>query len=324
MASHRAAALIAAALSPAAIALTPVAPALAPAAVLPPRAAAAFAPAAAAHPAAALAPPRGAAAAARVAPAAQVSAGVPRARAGAATVVPAVAVGLPRTQAGTSAALESPAGNGSSGSAIAVGAVGGGTPLSLPQARGERGERGVGADGAAAGRGLAAASVRAAAGGDGAVAVEPGTGRPGGTVDLHASVDCGGISSGVVRSSAFAQPVTLALAADGGLYGQARIDETAVPGDYDVAEFCGNRPVAHGRLAVAELGAPDTGGGWAARTGTTPGTAAPPAPARGALAYSALGLTAAAALAALTLAYRRWTARREAAFLGGGSTGFDD
>jgi hypothetical protein len=129
----------------------------------------------------------------------------------------------------------------------------------------------------------------------GALAVEPGLARPGGTVDLHSVADCGGTVRGTVRSAAFGAPVELSLAADGGLYGQALVSPSALPGPYAVVEYCQGTVVARGSLNVGELSAPDTGGGWAA---ARPGT--------GPLGYGAVGLTIASLLGAGVLAWRRW------------------
>ncbi|WP_037605347.1 hypothetical protein [Streptacidiphilus rugosus] len=102
--------------------------------------------------------------------------------------------------------------------------------------------------------------------------VDPAESRAGGSVDLRTFADCGGTSTGQVRSAAFATPVGLALAADGGLYAAARIAPDAKPGTYLVHEFCAGHPVAAGKITIAELGAPATGGGWRA---IRPGAAAP-------------------------------------------------
>ncbi|RAG86112.1 hypothetical protein DN069_08330, partial [Streptacidiphilus pinicola] len=92
--------------------------------------------------------------------------------------------------------------------------------------------------------------------------VDPAESRPGASVDLRTFADCGGASTGEVRSAAFAGTVGLAMAADGGLYAAARIAPDVKPGSYLVHEFCAGHPVAAGRLSIADLGAPATGGGW--------------------------------------------------------------
>lgn len=94
--------------------------------------------------------------------------------------------------------------------------------------------------------------------------VDPTETRPGGTVDLRTFADCGGVATGQVSSPVFVAPVGLALAADGGLYAEARIAADAAPGTYLVREVCSGRPVAAGQVTVARLGAPATGGGWGA------------------------------------------------------------
>jgi hypothetical protein len=112
----------------------------------------------------------------------------------------------------------------------------------------------------------AAAAVPVAAGWD-VITVAPASSRPGGTVDLRTFADCGGTETGSVTSAAFAAPVSLGLAADGGLYAEARVAGNAAPGSYPVRELCDGKAVAVGTLTLADLGAPDTGGGWGATRG---------------------------------------------------------
>ncbi|MEY9849145.1 hypothetical protein [Streptacidiphilus sp. MAP5-3] len=96
--------------------------------------------------------------------------------------------------------------------------------------------------------------------------VDPADTRPGATVDLRTFADCGGVTTGQVSSEAFAAPVGLALAADGGLYAQARIAGDAAPGTHLVREVCSGRPVAAGQVTVVQLSAsapaPAAGRGW--------------------------------------------------------------
>ncbi len=112
-----------------------------------------------------------------------------------------------------------------------------------------------------------AASAAAAAAGWDVITVAPASSRPGGTVDLRTFADCGGMETGSVTSAAFAAPVSLGLAADGGLYAEARVAGNAAPGSYQVRELCDGKAVAVGTLTLADLGAPDTGGGWGATRG---------------------------------------------------------
>ncbi|WP_052441663.1 hypothetical protein [Streptacidiphilus anmyonensis] len=135
--------------------------------------------------------------------------------------------------------------------------------------------------------------------------VDPEQSRPGATVDLRTFADCGDTSTGEVRSAAFAAPVALALAADGGLYAAARLAPDVKPGSYLVHEFCAGHPVAAGRLTIADLGAPAAGGGWrvlgAQSAAATPSAPAPPTFPRDA----ALGLVLASLTGLATLGLRR-------------------
>lgn len=138
------------------------------------------------------------------------------------------------------------------------------------------------------------------------VTVDPAQSRPGASVDLRTFADCGGTSTGEVRSAAFAAPVGLALAADGGLYAEARIAPDAKPGAYLVHEFCQGHPVAAGRLTIAELGPPATGGGWRAlRAQPVPAAAPAPTPAPAFPRDAALGLVLASLTGLATLLLRR-------------------
>ncbi|SEL59945.1 hypothetical protein [Streptacidiphilus jiangxiensis] len=122
--------------------------------------------------------------------------------------------------------------------------------------------------------------------------VDPAQSRAGAAVDLRTFADCGGTSTGEVRSAAFAAPVGLALAEDGGLYAAARIAPDVKPGSYLVHEFCAGHPVAAGRLTIADLGAPATGGGWRAlRVRPTPAKAPAPTAASSLPRDAAIGLT---------------------------------
>ncbi|MFC1413433.1 hypothetical protein ACEZCY_30545 [Streptacidiphilus sp. N1-12] len=140
----------------------------------------------------------------------------------------------------------------------------------------------------------AAAAANAARSGLETISVDPGTSRPGGAVDLRTFADCGGAQGGTVSSSAFAAPVSLALAADGGLYAEADVVRKVSPGTYAVRELCDGKAVAAGTLKVVAPVAPDTGGGWGA---TRAGADA----LGGASGRSALALTGAAALGGLVL-----------------------
>ncbi|MEZ0095855.1 hypothetical protein [Streptacidiphilus sp. EB129] len=131
--------------------------------------------------------------------------------------------------------------------------------------------------------------------------LDPGTTRPGGTVDLRTFAPCEGANTGTVTSPAFGAPVLLAPAADGGLFAEARVGGDTEPGGYRVVDSCGGKVVAVGTLRVAELGGLDTGGGWGATR----------AVARVAAGTEAGGLGAAGLGSA-----RRGTARLESARLG--------
>ncbi|MEZ0068464.1 hypothetical protein ABIA32_004489 [Streptacidiphilus sp. MAP12-20] len=157
--------------------------------------------------------------------------------------------------------------------------------------------------------------------------VDPGESRAGGSVDLRTFADCGGTSTGEVRSAAFAAPVGLALAADGGLYAAARIAPNTKPGTYLVHEFCAGHPVAAGKLTIAELGAPATGGGWRAlhadaAPGTAQGAAGRTASAASPLLRdAAVGLTLASIAAYGALVLRRGRAHAAGAAGSGGTAG---
>jgi hypothetical protein len=166
---------------------------------------------------------------------------------------------------------------------------------------------------------VAAPAGSAAVSGLEAVTADPATSRPGGTVDLRTFADCGGTETGSVTSPAFAVPVSLALAADGGLYAEARVAGTVRSGTYPVRELCQGRAVATGTLTVASLGAPDTGGGWGAtrttaattvtRTAAVSSVAAGPVGADvlgGARGRASLALIGAAALGGLARLRRRF------------------
>ncbi|WP_052433014.1 hypothetical protein [Streptacidiphilus carbonis] len=140
------------------------------------------------------------------------------------------------------------------------------------------------------------------------VTVSPALTRPGGSVDVRTFADCGGTTTGTVASTAFAAPVKLGLAADGGLFAEAVVAKDAKPGPHPVTELCSGTPVAVGTVTVVRIGALDTGGGWGATRDLAGTGALSSATGRGALA-----VTGAAALGALELLRRRaLTARRGA------------
>ena len=150
---------------------------------------------------------------------------------------------------------------------------------------------------------VAAPAAPAAVGGWDAITVDPAVSRGGGTVDLRTFADCGGTETGSVSSAAFAAPVPLALAADGGLYAEARIAGGAAPGAYPVQELCQGKAVAVGTLTLTAPEAPDTGGGW----GATQALAAGGGDALGgASGRASLALVAAAALGGLVQLRRRF------------------
>ena len=163
-----------------------------------------------------------------------------------------------------------------------------------------------GSGGAGPGAVLVTTDVAApAAVGDGgwdAITVDPAISRGGGTVDLRTFADCGGTETGSVGSAAFAAPVPLALAADGGLYAEARVAVGAAPGAYPVQELCQGKAVAVGTLTLTAPEAPDTGGGW----GATRALAADGDSLGGAAGRASLALVAAAALGGLVQLRRRF------------------
>ena len=152
---------------------------------------------------------------------------------------------------------------------------------------------------------VAAPAAPAAVGGGGwdAITVDPAISRGGGTVDLRTFADCGGTETGSVGSAAFAAPVPLALAADGGLYAEARVAVGAAPGAYPVQELCQGKAVAVGTLTLTAPEAPDTGGGWGA---TQALAAADGDSLGGAAGRASLALVAAAALGGLVQLRRRF------------------
>jgi hypothetical protein len=137
------------------------------------------------------------------------------------------------------------------------------------------------------------------------VTVSPALTRPGGSVDVRTFADCGGTTTGTVTSTAFAAPVKLGLAADGGLFAEAVIAKDAKPGSHPVTEQCSGTSVAVGTVTVVRIGALDTGGGWGASRDLAGSDALGSATGRGALA-----VTGAAALGALELLRRRALAAR--------------
>jgi hypothetical protein len=137
------------------------------------------------------------------------------------------------------------------------------------------------------------------------VTVSPALTRPGGSVDVRTFADCGGTTTGTVTSTAFAEPVKLGLAADGGLFAEAVIAKDAKPGSHPVTEQCSGTSVAVGTVTVVRIGALDTGGGWGAGRDLAGSGALGSATGRGALA-----VTGAAALGALELLRRRALAAR--------------
>ncbi|MFC1399767.1 MULTISPECIES: hypothetical protein [Streptacidiphilus] len=140
------------------------------------------------------------------------------------------------------------------------------------------------------------------------VTVSPALTRPGGSVDVRTFADCGGTTTGTVTSTAFAGPVKLGLAADGGLFAEAEVAKDAKPGPHPVTEQCSGTSVAVGTVTVVRIGALDTGGGWGATRGLAGSDALGTATGRGALA-----VTGAAALGALELLRRRALAARRGA-----------
>ncbi|TDU06428.1 hypothetical protein EDD99_4985 [Streptomyces sp. 846.5] len=140
------------------------------------------------------------------------------------------------------------------------------------------------------------------------VTVSPALTRPGGSVDVRTFADCGGTTTGTVTSTAFAEPVKLGLAADGGLFAEAVIAKDAKPGSHPVTEQCSGTSVAVGTVTVVRIGALDTGGGWGAGRDLAGSDALGSATGRGALA-----VTGAAALGALELLRRRALATRRGA-----------
>ena len=137
------------------------------------------------------------------------------------------------------------------------------------------------------------------------VTVSPALTRPGGSVDVRTFADCGGTTTGTVTSTAFAAPVKLGLAADGGLFAEAVIAKDAKPGSHPVTEQCSGTSVAVGTVTVVRIGALDTGGGWGASRDLAGSDALGSATGRGALV-----VTGAAALGALELLRRRALAAR--------------
>ena len=140
------------------------------------------------------------------------------------------------------------------------------------------------------------------------VTVSPALTRPGGSVDVRTFADCGGTTTGTVASTAFAAPVKLGLAADGGLFAEAVVARDAKPGPHPVTEECSGTSVAVGTVTVVRVGALDTGGGWGATRDLAGSDALGSATGRGALA-----VTGAAALGALELLRRRALAARRGA-----------
>ena len=140
------------------------------------------------------------------------------------------------------------------------------------------------------------------------VTVSPALTRPGGSVDVRTFADCGGTTTGTVASTAFAAPVKLGLAADGGLFAEATVAKDAKPGSHPVTEECSGTSVAVGTVTVVRIGALDTGGGWGATRDLAGSDALGSASGRGALA-----VTGAAALGAMELLRRRALAARRGA-----------
>lgn len=85
------------------------------------------------------------------------------------------------------------------------------------------------------------------------VLISPISPRPGTDVDVRVK-GCRE-QRGTAHSEAFVSEVPLAPAADGGLFGEARISSSIEPGSYDVEATCGREPLdARGRVVVAEHG----------------------------------------------------------------------
>ncbi|MDX6314440.1 MAG: hypothetical protein QOF44_3904 [Streptomyces sp.] len=92
--------------------------------------------------------------------------------------------------------------------------------------------------------GAAAAALMALSGpaaaafpGQGEVTVTPSAVSPGGDVDIR-TLSCGQAVSGTVRSTAFVRTVSLAPAADGGLFAEAVVSSSTTPGSYPVSISC--------------------------------------------------------------------------------------
>lgn len=84
----------------------------------------------------------------------------------------------------------------------------------------------------------------------GTVRVTPSTVRPGEEVDLRVHA-CRSPKGAVAKSEAFDHPVRLKPAADGGLFGEARVAFSIRPGTYRISVDCDGRThVAKGRITV--------------------------------------------------------------------------
>jgi hypothetical protein len=98
----------------------------------------------------------------------------------------------------------------------------------------------------------------------------PALAAPGGAVDIHTR-SCGASISGTVTSRAFDRTVTLAPAADGGLYAEAQVSTRVTSGSYAVFVSCdgthrslsGNVTIASGAFGGPLPFAPVPAGGGA-------------------------------------------------------------
>jgi hypothetical protein len=133
--------------------------------------------------------------------------------------------------------------SGCAGPAAAYGDPGGGIFGAGPDSGGvDGGTADGGADGGAAdagaGPGLGAdADAGPADAARGPFTLTPAQAAPGGAVDIHTR-SCGASVSGTVTSRAFDRTVTLAPAADGGLYAEAQVSTRVTSGSYAVFVSC--------------------------------------------------------------------------------------
>jgi hypothetical protein len=136
-----------------------------------------------------------------------------------------------------------------------------------------------------------------------ALSLDPPATRRGGIVDLRTFAACDGSNTGTVTSPALEGPVQLAPAADGGLLAETRVGKDVKPGSYRVVDLCGGKVVAVGSLAIVDMGALATGGGWGATRIADGGSSA--ALLGGVRSTGSLALTGTAAAGGLVLLRRR-------------------